>query len=78
MFVDSDTYVLDHVDQIRHIPCVMVQGRYDVVSPMRSAWEIHKKWPESDLRIVQDCGHSVYEQGIADELVRIMEDMKKI
>ena len=55
--------------RIRHIPAVIVQGRYDVVCPMRSAWDLHQAWPEADLRIVPDAGHSAFEAGITSELV---------
>jgi proline iminopeptidase len=60
--------LLDEVERIRHIPCVMVQGRYDVVCPIESAWELHRAWPESELIIVPDAGHSAREEGIADAL----------
>ncbi|MGN6321512.1 MAG: alpha/beta hydrolase, partial [Dyella sp.] len=60
---------LRNVDRIRRIPAVIVQGRYDVVCPMRSAWDLHRSWPESDLRIVQDAGHSAFEPGITHELI---------
>jgi proline iminopeptidase len=46
-----------------------VQGRFDVVCPMRSCWDLHKAWPEADLRIVPDAGHSAFEAGISRELV---------
>ena len=55
--------------RIRHIPATIVQGRFDVVCPMRSAWDLHKAWPEADLRIVPDAGHSAFEAGISRELV---------
>ncbi|MEJ7712064.1 MAG: hypothetical protein WKF84_19940 [Pyrinomonadaceae bacterium] len=68
-FFNSDNYLIEHVDQIRHIPGVIVQGRYDVVCPMMSAWELSKAWPEANLRIVPDAGHSATEPGITSELV---------
>lgn len=46
-----------------------MQGRYDVVCPMRSAWALHRAWPEATLRIVPDAGHSAFEPGIVAELV---------
>ena len=55
--------------RIRHIPAVIVQGRYDVVCPMESAWALHRAWPEADLRLVPDAGHSAFEPGIVHELV---------
>lgn len=61
--------MLEGVDAIRGIPAVMVQGRYDVVCPMTTAWDLASRWPEADLRIVAGAGHSAYEPGIAHELV---------
>ncbi len=68
-FFEYDGWLLDQIDIIRHIPCVIVQGRYDVVCPMITAWELHKKWPEANFHIVQDSGHSMLEQGIRDKLI---------
>jgi len=53
--------LLDNVSRIRHIPGVIVQGRYDVVCPMESAWALHREWPEADLIITPDSGHSAFE-----------------
>ena len=68
-FFDTDEWLLENVDKIRHIPTVIVQGRYDVVCPMISAWELHRAFPEADFEIVQDAGHSMTEKGIAAKLV---------
>jgi proline iminopeptidase len=68
-FFDADDQLLRDAHRLRHIPAVIVQGRYDVVCPMRSAWDLHRAWPEADLRIVPDAGHSALEPGIVHELV---------
>ena len=68
-FFEHDDQLLRNVERIRNIPAVIVQGRYDVVCPLRSAWDLHRAWPEADLRIVQDAGHSAFEPGIVHELV---------
>jgi proline iminopeptidase len=68
-FLSSEDQLLTGVPKIRHIPAVIVQGRYDVVCPAVSAWDLHKAWPEADLRFAPDAGHSAYEPGILDELV---------
>ncbi len=68
-FFDTDEWLLKNVDKIRHIPAVIVQGRYDVVCPMVSAWELHRAFPESNFEVVQDAGHSMTEEGIAVKLV---------
>ena len=68
-FFEHDDQLLRNVDRIRKIPTVIVQGRYDVVCPLRSAWDLHRAWPEADLHIVQDAGHSAFESGITHELL---------
>jgi proline iminopeptidase len=60
-FLDSDDQLLRDVYRIRHIPGAIVQGRYDVVCPMESAWALHRAWPEADLIITPDSGHSAFE-----------------
>jgi proline iminopeptidase len=69
-FFEHDDQLLRNVERIRNIPAVIVQGRYDVVCPMRSAWDLHRAWPEADLRIVQDAGHSAFEPGNISELIK--------
>ncbi|MBX3699818.1 MAG: prolyl aminopeptidase [Dokdonella sp.] len=68
-FFEVDGQLLRDVARIRRIPAVIVQGRYDVVCPLRSAWDLHRAWPEADLRIVADAGHSAFEPGITHELI---------
>ncbi|MFI4869757.1 MAG: prolyl aminopeptidase [Steroidobacterales bacterium] len=68
-FLDSDDQLLRDIEHIRHIPAVIIQGRYDIVCPMRSAWDLHRAWPEAELRIVPDAGHSAFEPAITRELV---------
>jgi proline iminopeptidase len=60
-FLDSDDQLLRDIQRIRHIPCVIVQGRYDVVCPMESAWALHRAWPEAEMIITPDSGHSALE-----------------
>jgi proline iminopeptidase len=68
-FLDSDDQLLRDAHRLRDIRGVIVQGRYDVVCPMRSAWDLHQAWPQAQLRIVPDAGHSAMEAGITRELV---------
>jgi proline iminopeptidase len=68
-FMGNERQLLEGVDAIRHIPAVIVQGRYDVVCPMRSAWDLHRAWPEAELKIVPDAGHSALEPGNTSALV---------
>jgi proline iminopeptidase len=68
-FFQTDNYLLENVDRIRHIPGVIVHGRYDIICPLMSAWDLHRAWPEATLKIIPDAGHSVFEPGITDALV---------
>ena len=68
-FFESDNYLVENIGKIRHIPAVIVQGRYDVVCPMMSAWELHRAWPEAELEIIRDAGHSATEPGIVRALI---------
>ncbi len=68
-FFESDDQLLRNVNRIRHLPGVIVQGRYDVVCPMRSAWDLHRAWPEAELVVVPDAGHSMTEPGIQSALI---------
>ena len=61
--------LLNDVDRIRHIPGVIVQGRYDMVCPMTSAWDLHRAWPEAEFHVVPDAGHSMTEAGIRSKLI---------
>jgi len=73
-FLRSDTQLLDDAHRIAHLPGVIVQGRYDVVCPAASAWELHRRWPKATLRLVGDAGHSITEPGIIDALVTATDE----
>lgn len=60
--------LLAGIDAIRHIPAVIVQGRYDVCTPMMTAWDLHRAWPEAEFVIVDDAGHAASEPGIQSAL----------
>ena len=68
-FLRTPTQLLDDVHRIRHIPCIIVQGRYDLVCPLQSAWNLAEAWPEADLQIIGDAGHSAFELGNTRALV---------
>ncbi len=68
-FFDHDGQLLTNIGRIRHIPAVIVQGRYDLCCPMTSAWTLHRAFPQADLRIVADAGHAATEPGIVHELI---------
>ena len=60
-FLERDDQLLRDVPLIRHIPAVIVQGRYDVVCPAESAWALHRAWPEAELVLTADSGHSAFD-----------------
>jgi len=68
-FFRQDDQLLADIDKIRNVPGVIVQGRYDVVTPMKSAWDLHKAWPEARFILVGDAGHAASEPGIIEALV---------
>lgn len=70
--------LLEGVDRIRHIPAVIVQGRYDLVCPIVTADELARAWPEAEYVIVPDAGHSAMEPGIRAALVAAMERFKAL
>ncbi len=61
-FFEDENQLLKNLDAIRHIPAVIVQGRYDVVCPMESAWELAGKWPEAEFIVTPNSGHSAFEK----------------
>lgn len=68
-FFEPDDQLLRNIHKIRSIPTVIVQGRYDIVCPMISAWELHQAWPEAELMVIPDAGHSISEAGIQTALL---------
>ncbi|MGE4131153.1 MAG: prolyl aminopeptidase [Bdellovibrionales bacterium] len=76
IWMRSDNQILEDAHKIRHIPCEIIHGRYDVVCPVENAWDLHKALPESRLHIIPDAGHSAKEPGILHELIAAMERLK--
>ena len=75
-FFESPEELLDGVDRIRHLPARIVQGRYDVVCPMTSAWDLHRRWPEAGFEVVPDAGHSATELSTIDRLVTATDEFR--
>jgi proline iminopeptidase len=75
-FFETDDFLIENVDRIRHIPAVIVHGRYDIVCAFMNAWHLHLAWPEAKLEIIPDAGHSVLEPGICDALVRATDSFR--
>ena len=68
-FFETDDQLIRNAVRLKSIPAVIVQGRYDVVTPVKNAFDLAEAWPEADLRVVPDCGHAMTEPGIVHELV---------
>ena len=68
-FLETEDQLLRDVPRIRHIPSVIVHGRYDVVCPVESAWALHRAWPEAELVITADSGHSAFDAANSRALV---------
>lgn len=68
IFMPADS-LLTNIGRIRHLPCSIVQGRYDMVCPAVSAFELKRAWPEAELIVVPDAGHSAWEPGIRAHLI---------
>lgn len=77
-FFETNNWILENISKIRHIPGFIVQGRYDMVCPAKSAWELHKAWPEAEFKIIADSGHSAMEPGIRTALVGATEKFKNL
>ena len=77
-FMKTPNYLLENVNAIRDIPCRIVQGRYDIICPTRSAWDLHRLLPKSELHIVAEGAHSPLEGPMAAELVGATEDFKTL
>ena len=74
-FFLEEAQLLRDIDKIKGIPGIIVQGRHDICTPPAAAWAVKKAWPECDLRIVHDAGHSAGEPGIIDGLVRATDEL---
>ena len=75
-FFETDNYLIENVDRIRHIPGWIVHGRYDVICPVMNAWDLHRAWPEATLRIIPDAGHAATEPGIVDALITATDSFR--
>ena len=69
-FFRQDDQLIADAHKLAGIPGVIVQGRYDVVTPAITAWDLHRAWPQAEFTMVPDAGHTATEPGIADALVR--------
>lgn len=75
-FLPSDGWILQNRHRIAHVPCTIVQGRYDMVCPPISAWSLAHGWAGCDLRLINMAGHALSEPGISEALVRVMDGLR--
>ena len=75
-FLENENQLIEtkSIDKIRHIPAKIIQGRYDIVCPMETAWELSKNWPESELIVAPTSGHSAFEKEITHELIKATQE----
>ena len=77
-FLGADRALLDGMSRMQGVGGTIVQGRYDMICPPETAWELHRTWPGGELRMVPMAGHALSEPGIAAELVRIMDRLRRL
>jgi len=77
-FLEHENQLIESgIDIIRNIPTTIVQGRYDIVCPMTTAWELSKNWPEANLIVAPSSGHTAFEKEITHELIKATEEFAK-
>ena len=72
----SENALLDGIEKILDLPCLIIQGRYDMICPIATADELHRAWPGSEMVVVPDAGHSAMDPGVREALVRATEKFK--
>ena len=77
-FFERDGQLLDNAHRLRGIPGVIIQGRYDVVTPMQTAWDLHRAWPEAGFIVIPDAGHTATEPGIRDALIAATDRFRHV
>lgn len=73
----EENQILNNAAKLQNIPGVIVQGRYDVICPLESAWDLHQVWPKAELKIIADAGHSAAEPGTVDALINATDEMAR-
>ncbi|MBV1909565.1 MAG: prolyl aminopeptidase [Kangiellaceae bacterium] len=71
----EENQLLDNAHQLKGIPGIIIHGRYDMLCPVENAWSLQAVWPDAEVRIIRDAGHSATEAGIIDALVRATKTM---
>lgn len=76
--ISQENSLLKKIDTFRHIPAVIIHGRYDLICPMQTAYKLHQLWPEATYIVVADAGHSALDPGIRSRLIEATEIAKGI
>lgn len=76
-FFETEDQLINGISKIRSIPTVIVQGRYDMVCPMETAWKVSRNWPEASLVIAPFSGHTAFEKEITHELIKATNEFGK-
>ncbi len=71
----EENYILRNIQKLRNTPLSIVQGRYDIVCPVRSAWDLKQALPSSHIYIIPDAGHSLKEAGISERLIKLTNEL---
>lgn len=74
-FLEEDRHIMNNINRIKHIPGTIVQGRYDMICPPHTAYELAKAWDNADLRMIPVAGHALSEPGITAELIKVMDGL---
>ncbi|HZP85437.1 MAG TPA: prolyl aminopeptidase [Burkholderiales bacterium] len=74
----SENALLDQLERLADVPAILVQGRRDLVCPPLAAYRVHQRWPGSQLRMIEEAGHSAMHPSLADALVVATEDMRAL
>eukprot|EP01087_Luapelamoeba_hula_P017725 TRINITY_DN5613_c0_g2_i1.p1 TRINITY_DN5613_c0_g2~~TRINITY_DN5613_c0_g2_i1.p1 ORF type:complete len:324 (-),score=59.19 TRINITY_DN5613_c0_g2_i1:106-1077(-) len=77
-FFKKDGQLIEDAHKLSEIPGVIVQGRYDMVCPMKTAWDLHKNWSKAELKIIPDAGHSMKEPGIQTALLNACDKFRDL
>ena len=76
-FLANDGWIIDNMAQLAGIPGTIVQGRYDMICPPATAYNLSNAWPGSHLHMIPVAGHALSEPGISAELVRVMDGLRR-
>lgn len=72
-FFKTDNWLIEQIAAVRQIPAIIIHGRYDMVCPFQTAWELHKAWPEAEFEVIPDAGHAASEPGTTHALLEATE-----